>query len=139
VLIVEDDPLTLKLTRDVLEAAGFETREIAEGSAAIDAAVAMAAGLIVMDIGLPGIDGVEATRRLKADPRTAGIPVVAVTAYVMPGDEERMRSAGCNAFLTKPLRFRDLVSVAEGLVSGAGAQALSSCSGNENEKQQPPV
>ena len=137
VLIVEDDPLTSKLTRDVLHANGFETREIDDGSAARAIAVEMRAGLIVMDIGLPGLDGVEATRRLKADPRTASIPVVAMTAYVMPGDEDRMRSAGCDAFLTKPLRLMDLVTVVESLA--VDGQPVRSLSGNANEKQQPPA
>jgi two-component system cell cycle response regulator DivK len=137
VLIVEDDPLTSKLTRDVLQANGFETQEIGDGSAALSTAVDMRVGLIVMDIGLPGLDGVEATRVLKADPRTAEIPVVAVTAYVMPGDDERMRRAGCDAFLTKPLRLLELVKVVESLVTGG--QPVRSPSGNANEKQQPPT
>jgi len=118
VLIVEDDPLTSKLMRDVLHAKGFETREIGDGSAALSTAVDMCAGVVIMDVGLPGMDGVEASRLLKADPRTAEVPIVAVTAYVMPGDEERMQSAGCDAFLRKPLRLLDLVTVVESLVVG---------------------
>lgn len=116
VLIAEDDALSLKLMRDALQAGGFETSEIGDGSLAVDAAVAFPPDLIVMDIGLPGLDGIEATRLLRADRRTASIPVVAVTAFAMAEDERRMREAGCDAFLTKPLKLRELLAVIRGLI-----------------------
>jgi two-component system cell cycle response regulator DivK len=118
ILLVEDDALSLKLMRDLLQAHGFQTEETGEGAAAVALAIQSPPDLIVMDIGLPGIDGVEATRRLRADTRTSDIPIVAVTAFAMPGDEQRMLEAGCNAFLTKPLRLSDLVATAEGLLEG---------------------
>ena len=111
VLIVEDDALSLKLMRDALRAGGFETREIGEGGEALQQAIDFAADLVVMDIGLPGIDGITATRQLKQDRRTSSIPVVAVSAFAMPDDERRMREAGCAAFLTKPIKLRDFVRV----------------------------
>lgn len=111
ILIVEDDGLSLKLIRDALQAGGYETCEVGDGGGALEQAVDFAADLVVMDIGLPGIDGVEATRQLKADERTSRIPVVAVSAFAMPDDERRMREAGCAAFLTKPIKLQQLVSV----------------------------
>ena len=117
VLIVEDDALSLKLTRDVLQARGFETHETADGVTALSMAASLDADLIVMDIGLPGMDGVEVTRRLKQDPRTSAIPVVAVTALAMAEDEQRMRLAGCDALLTKPVRLQELVGVVERLIA----------------------
>lgn len=119
VLIVEDDALSMKLTRDVLQAYGFSTRECGDGREAVATAVSTGADLIVMDIGLPGMDGIEATRLLKQNPLTKGIPVIAVTAFAMPDDERRMRDAGCDAFLTKPLRLQDLVAAVQGLIGGA--------------------
>ena len=76
----------------------------------LDRAESIRPAVIVMDIGLPGIDGVEATRRLRAAPDLRDTPVVAVTAYAMPGDEKRMRDAGCDAYLTKPLQPELLAS-----------------------------
>jgi two-component system cell cycle response regulator DivK len=121
VLVVEDDPVSLKLVRDVLQANGYETEEATNGEEAVAKAAALRPELIVMDIRLPGIDGLEATRRLRSDPSTAAIPVVAVTAQAMPEDEARIMAAGCQAYLPKPLRFTEFVSVVEGLLSGAKA------------------
>jgi two-component system cell cycle response regulator DivK len=119
ILIVEDDGLSLKLMRDALRAVGFDTRETGAGDDALELAVDFAADLVVMDIGLPGIDGVEATRQLKADERTNRIPVVAVSAFAMQDDERRMREAGCSVFLTKPIRLGELVNVVAELVGRA--------------------
>ena len=121
VLLVEDDALSLKLMKDVLQAGGFDTNEVMNGAEALALASELAPDLIVMDIGLPGLDGVSATRSLKESPETKKIPVLAVTAYAMPGDEERMRSAGCDAYLTKPLRFAEFVSLVQGLLATSGA------------------
>jgi two-component system cell cycle response regulator DivK len=117
VLLVEDDLVSLKLMRDVLRANGYETIETMNGADALVQAAASAVDLIVMDIGLPGMDGVEVTRRLKRAGDTMRVPIVAVTAYAMPGDEERMRVAGCDAYLTKPLRFADFVATVQALVT----------------------
>jgi two-component system cell cycle response regulator DivK len=109
---VEDDPLSLKLMRDVLQGYGYRTLEAGSGSEAVAISEQQLPSAVVMDIGLPGMDGVEATRLIKSRGLT---PVIAVTAYAMPGDEERMRRAGCDAFLTKPLRFAEFVSVVQRL------------------------
>jgi len=111
ILLVEDDPVNLKLMRDALQAHGYGVESADNGMEAVDRAVQLVPDLIVMDMGLPGIDGAEATRRLKAAPSTRAIPVIAVTAHAMPGDEERIRAAGCDAYLPKPLRFAEFVRV----------------------------
>ena len=118
ILIVEDDPVSLKLVRDVLQADGYETEEVTTGEEAVTRAAQLKPDLIVMDIRLPGIDGLEATRRLKSDPSTEGIPIIAVTAHAMPEDEARILATGCQAYLSKPLRFAEFVSVVKGLLDG---------------------
>lgn len=119
ILLVEDDALSLKLMRDVLKAHGYTVAEAASGQDGLALARQKAPDLIVMDIGLPGMDGAEATRTLKADALLGGIPVLAVSAYAMPGDEENMRAAGCDGFMTKPLRFTEFVSEVERLLAEA--------------------
>ena len=116
VLLVENDTLSMKLMTDVLEAYGYVVTQATNGADGLALARQEAPDLIVMDIGLPVMDGVEVTRALKQEPVSAGIPVLAVSAYAMPGDEERMRGAGCDAFLTKPLRFSEFVAVVEQLL-----------------------
>jgi CheY-like chemotaxis protein len=116
ILIVDDDPMSRKLARDVLQANGYDTEEVFNGEEAVTRAAQTRPELIVMDIRLPGIDGLEATRRLKGDAATAGIPIIAVTAHAMSGDEEKALAAGCQVYLTKPLRFREFVSVVRTLL-----------------------
>ena len=118
IFIVEDDPVSLKLVRDVLQANGYETEEATNGEEVVVRATQLKPDLIVMDIRLPGIDGLEATRRLKSDPSTAGIPIIAVTAHAMPEDEGRILAAGCQAYLSKPLRFAEFMSVVRSLLCG---------------------
>ena len=103
VLIIEDNPVNLELVLEILEPEGYEfqTAETAEQGLRLVALGPPA--LILMDLHLPGMTGYEATRALKADPATATIPVVALTAQAMRGDEEQAREAGCDAYLTKPL------------------------------------
>lgn len=110
ILLVEDDALSLKLMKDVLEAHGYEVAQATRGPEGLVVARKRIPDLVVMDIGLPGIDGIQITRALKADPALNDIPVLAVSAYAMPGDEARMRDAGCDTFMTKPLRFADFVT-----------------------------
>jgi CheY-like chemotaxis protein len=121
ILVVEDDRVSLKLVRDVLQANGYETEEATNGEEAVAKAAELRPDLIVMDIRLPGIDGLEATRRLKGEPSTAAIPIVAVTAQAMPEEQARIMAAGCQAYLPKPLRFTEFVSVVKGLLSSPGA------------------
>jgi two-component system, cell cycle response regulator DivK len=119
ILLVEDDAVSLKLMRDALDAAGYETHEVTSGADALPEARRLLPDLIVMDLGLPGISGVEATAQLKDAPETMQIPVLAVTAYAMPGDEQRMRTAGCDAYLTKPLSFAHFMTVVRDLLAPA--------------------
>jgi two-component system cell cycle response regulator DivK len=103
VLIVEDNELNMKLFHDLLEAQGYETLETREGLSALSMARAHMPDLILMDIQLPEISGLEVTKWLKDDESLAHIPVIAVTAFAMKGDEERIREGGCEAYLSKPI------------------------------------
>ncbi|WP_309092007.1 response regulator [Phenylobacterium sp.] len=103
VLIVEDNELNMKLFHDLLEAQGYETIETREGLAALSLAREHRPDLILMDIQLPEISGLEVTKWLKEDDELASIPVVAVTAFAMKGDEERIREGGCEAYISKPI------------------------------------
>ena len=103
VLIVEDNELNMKLFNDLLEAHGYETLQTPDGFKALELAREHAPDLILMDIQLPEISGLEVTKWLKDDEELASIPVVAVTAFAMKGDEERIREGGCEAYLSKPI------------------------------------
>lgn len=103
VMIVEDNELNMKLFHDLLEAHGYRTVETRSGVEAVDLARTHRPDLILMDIQLPEISGLDVTRKLKADPELRAIPVVAVTAFAMKGDEERIRAGGCEAYLSKPI------------------------------------
>jgi two-component system cell cycle response regulator DivK len=103
VLIVEDNPLNMRLFADLIESQGHATLRTGEGLAALDLARGERPDLILMDIQLPAISGLEVTRWLKADDVVADIPVVAVTAFAMNGDEARIRDGGCAAYLAKPI------------------------------------
>ena len=108
VLVVEDNPLNLKLVRDVLGHAGYRVLEATDGERGIALAREQRPDLVLMDIQLPGIDGVQALGRLRADPDTAGIPVVALTAFAMKDDRERLLAAGFDGYVEKPVSVRAL-------------------------------
>jgi len=103
VLIVEDNELNMKLFHDLLEAQGYDILETREGLQALALAREHRPDLILMDIQLPEISGLEVTKWLKEDDELASIPVVAVTAFAMKGDEERIREGGCEAYISKPI------------------------------------
>ena len=112
VLIVEDNELNMKLFHDLLDAQGYETLQTREGLQALGLARAHRPDLILMDIQLPEISGLEVTKWLKEDDELAHIPVIAVTAFAMKGDEERIRQGGCEAYISKPIsviHFMDTV------------------------------
>ena len=111
ILIVEDNELNLKLFRDLLAANGFETVETREGLEAISLTRNMRPDLILMDIQLPEISGLDITRKIKADPELRHIPVIAVTAFAMKDDETRILEAGCEAYLSKPIAIDQFLSV----------------------------
>lgn len=103
VLIVEDNELNMKLFNDLLEAFGYATVQTRDGAAAFGLAREHRPDLIIMDIQLPNVSGLDLTRQIKADIQLKGIPIVAVTAFAMRGDEERIRSEGAEAYLSKPI------------------------------------
>jgi two-component system cell cycle response regulator DivK len=103
VLIVEDNELNMKLFHDLLEAHGYATIETRNGVEALELARAHLPDLILMDIQLPEVSGLDVTKWIKEDERTRAIPVIAVTAFAMKGDEERIRQGGCEAYLSKPI------------------------------------
>ena len=110
ILIVEDSPTNMLLAVDVLESAGHAVLQADRAESGIAIARAEQPELILMDIQLPDMDGMAATQTLKADPRTAAIPVIALTASAMKGDRERIMEAGFNGYIEKPIRYKEFLS-----------------------------
>ena len=125
VLIVEDNQLNMRLFNDVLEASGYRTLKCVDGAKAVALALQAQPDLIVMDIQLPEVSGLDITRWLKDDERTRHIPVLAVTAFAMRTDELLVREAGCEGYLSKPIQIRSFLATVEGLVSGKAAARAS--------------
>ena len=111
ILIVEDNEKNLKLVRDLLQVKGYRTLEAGTAELGIELARRHTPQLILMDIQLPGMDGVAALSELKADPTTAQLPVIALTAFAMKDDRERFRAAGFDGYLVKPINIRELLEV----------------------------
>ena len=109
ILVVEDNELNMKLFRDVLVAGGYRTLEATSGGEAVELATEHEPDLVLMDIQLPDLGGVEALGRLRANERTASIPVLALTAQAMDGDRERFLAAGFDGYLSKPVNVRELI------------------------------
>ena len=118
VLVVEDNDKNLKLTRVILEYAGFTVAVATTGEDAVAQAEMTVPDIILMDLQLPGIDGMEALRQLRASPRTADIPVVAVTAQAMKQDRERVLQAGFDGYVEKPISVRAFPEQVRGFLSG---------------------
>jgi two-component system cell cycle response regulator DivK len=116
ILIVEDNQANLKLATLLLSNAGHSVISAADAETGVSMARAERPDLILMDIQLPGMDGLAATAMLKQDPVTAGIPVIALTAMAMKADEENSRLAGCDAYIAKPLRYRELYRAIDALL-----------------------
>jgi len=110
ILVVEDQEDNRQILRDLLSSAGYEMNEAGDGQEALAAVAKNRPDLILMDIQLPIMDGYEATRRIKADPKTRTIPIVVVTSYALSGDEAKAREAGCDAYVTKPYSPRQLLA-----------------------------
>ena len=113
ILIVEDNPANMKLTVFILEKAGHETIQAVDAESGLSAAQAQRPDLILMDVQLPGMDGLEATVLLKADPATRRIPVIALTALAMRSDEERICAAGCDGYIAKPIDYKNFLAQVE--------------------------
>jgi two-component system, cell cycle response regulator DivK len=118
ILIVEDNPDNMLLTVMLLESAGYTVLSAIDAEIGLTLARDALPDLILMDVHLPGMDGLEATALLKADPATHAIPVIALTALAMKGDEARIRAAGCDGYIAKPMRIQEfLATVAAQLVA----------------------
>ena len=109
ILLVEDNPHNRKIFSGMLAHHGFRVREAETGEIALSLVAEEQPDLILMDLSIPGIDGWECTRRLKADAKTRPIPIIALTAHAMRGDEERARAAGCDGYLSKPISPKKVV------------------------------
>jgi CheY-like chemotaxis protein len=107
ILIVEDNPMNLELATDLLEASGYVVIQAGTAEEGVELAKAESPDLILMDISLPGMDGLEATGLLKQDPATKDISVIAMTAHAMKGDEEKAFAASCAGYITKPINTRE--------------------------------
>jgi two-component system, cell cycle response regulator DivK len=110
ILVIEDTEDNRQIVRDLLESAGYELIEALDGLDGVAAAEREHPDLILMDIQLPGIDGYEATRRIRAVPALAAVPIIAVTSYALSGDEAKTRAAGCDGYVAKPFSPRQLLA-----------------------------
>ena len=119
ILVVEDNELNMKLLNDVLEAHGYEVLSTGRGAVAIEWAREYHPDLILMDLQLPDLSGLDATRQLKADTKTRDIPVIAVTAFAMAGDEKKALDHGCDAYVAKPIILRDFLNLIAGFMGPA--------------------
>lgn len=123
VLVVEDNPANMKLTSLFLHSFGHSVLAAIDAETGLQLARRKRPDLILMDIQLPGMDGLTATAALKHDPETQSIPIIAVSALAMKADEERSRDAGCDAYIVKPLRYKELYRVMERLLWEPGSPA----------------
>jgi len=126
ILIVDDTPVNLKLVRVLLSRQGFDVRTASTAEEALEMVQTFRPSLVLADIQLPGMDGLEMTRRLKADPKTGGIVVLALTAFAMKGDEQKAFEAGCDGYITKPIDTRSFPALIRQYLSkndGSAAEA----------------
>ena len=123
ILVIEDSPVNMALTVAILENAGHAVLQAEHALQGLDIASAERPDLILMDIQLPDIDGLTATRMLKSSLRTAHIPVIALTAFAMESDEADTRAAGCDGHVTKPIRYKEFLSEMETVLKQRGELA----------------
>jgi two-component system cell cycle response regulator DivK len=110
ILVIEDSPVNMALTVAILEHAGHAILQADHAEQGMEIARREQPDLVLMDIQLPDIDGLQATRLLKSDPRTSHLPVIALTAFAMKGDEADTRAAGCDGYVTKPIRYKEFLA-----------------------------
>lgn len=122
VLVVEDSPVNLELVVTILQQAGHTPVPASNAAEALELARAQVPDAILMDIQLPGMDGLAATRLLKADPQTRHVPIIALTAFAMKGDEEAAFAAGVDGYITKPLRYQHFLAELERVVARSRAR-----------------
>lgn len=116
VLIVEDNELNMKLFHDLLEAQGYVIFQTRDGTRALDMALEHKPDLILMDIQLPEVSGLDVIKSVKADSTLSHIPIIAVTAFAMKGDEEKIRESGCEAYIAKPISVPHFLDTVQGLL-----------------------
>jgi two-component system cell cycle response regulator DivK len=119
ILIVDDNAMNLKVARVLLQAEGYDVRVAADADEALTVLQSFRPRLVLMDLQMPGMDGYALTRRLKADPATRDIVILAVTAYAMKGDEQKAFEAGCQMYITKPINTRSLPGLIAQFLSGS--------------------
>lgn len=118
-LIVEDNPLNMKLFSAMLDAQGYAVLQALNGAIGLDMAQRAHPDLIIMDIQLPDMSGIEVTRNLKADKATHDIPVIATTAYALRGDEENIRASGCDGYMAKPIAISEFLELVDEFMTRA--------------------
>ena len=118
ILVIEDSPINMALTVAILHNAGHIALQADSAGMGLDMARTEQPDLILMDLQLPDIDGLAATRMLKADPTTAALPVIAVTAFAMKGDEAQTHAAGCDGYVTKPIRYKEFLAEVDAVLAG---------------------
>ena len=119
ILIVEDNPMNMELATDLLEIAGFEVCQAENAEDGMEKATLEVPTLILMDVGLPGMDGLTASRVLRGAEATKNIPIVILTAHAMKGDQEKALAAGCAGYITKPIDTRSFVDTVTGFIESA--------------------
>jgi len=123
ILVIEDSPVNMALTVAILENAGHAVLQADHAVEGIEIARREQPDLVLMDIQLPDLDGLAATRMLKSDPRTAKLPVIALTAFAMKGDEDETRAAGCDGYVTKPIRYKEFLAEVDAVLRRKGEPA----------------
>lgn len=128
IVVIEDNPANLELMMYLLSALGHQPASAVDGSDGLAVVRAVLPDLVLCDVQLPRVDGFEVARRMKADPRLAAIPLIAVTAFAMPGDRERALAAGFNGYISKPIMpERFLGQIGDFLSSGCGTRSMAPC------------
>jgi len=124
ILIVEDNLTNMKLVSDLLRNSDYQVLEVIDGETALQVAETELPDLILMDIQLPGMDGLTASRLLKNIQSTRSIPIVALTAFAMKGDEKKMLEAGCDAYIAKPIRYKELLNTVQSLLASGSDETI---------------
>ena len=119
-LLAEDNPLNVRTFKEYLTAKGMEVEVASDGEEAVAAAKARHPDIILMDIQMPRMDGMQATRLIRADPVIGQVPIIALTALAMPGDRERCIAAGANEYMAKPVRLRELLQMMDDITRNTG-------------------
>lgn len=117
ILIIEDNPANMRLAEIILTSAGYTVQQACDAATGLAQVQAEAPDLILMDVQMPGMDGLTATRLLKSDPATRTIPVIAVTALAMTGDRDKILAAGCDGYISKPIHYPDLLGKVHALLT----------------------